>query len=33
MRQQLLEMGDNLQRLTALQQLLTGIDPSSTAVL
>ena len=32
MRQQLLEMGDNLQRLTALQQLLTGIDPSSTAV-
>lgn len=32
MRQQLLEMDDNLQRLTALQQLLTGIDPSSTAV-
>ena len=30
MRQQLLEMDDNLQRLTALQRLLTGIDPSPT---
>lgn len=30
MRQQLLEMSDSLHRLTALQRLLTGVDPSST---
>ena len=30
MRQQLLEMDNSLQRLTAIQRLLTGVDPSST---